>query len=137
MTINEDVRSILQDLYADELIEGLNVVSAITLTTRTAGAYNATTGTQARTETAISLNAIVRQIQAHELRRLNEGASEQFNASDRVFMIGKDQTGAPSGITTGDSITFVGVRHEILKVEETRLGADALQWTVYARRLSK
>lgn len=101
----------------------------VTITFRTTGSYNATTGTAAKTDATQTVRAIVEPYKARFQAGETEGGAR---ANDLQLTI------AAQGLTrepnVGDKVSVGGQEHEVVEVDPTYSGDQVAIYTVHVRR---
>lgn len=130
--INTLVQNTITKLFDGSLISSVELTTEITITVTTPGAYDPDTGTSVDTTTDYTVNAIVRRITNSDLAKTSK---EVFELGDLVITIDQNDSGAPSSLSTKETLEYNGETYKIIDVNPRNIGSDGLMWVVQARRL--
>lgn len=135
MSINATVQRIVDDLFADQLVTGLEATQKATWVSKTNQGYDPETG-----EVTLESNEQEINIIAGDLNKSFPAANNQADTS-RAGALSSDESfvfqmqpleGRTSKEALSDSLVHEGVEYMIKSVEVIRLGSRPMLWKVRA-----
>src|SRR5258707_572000 len=122
MTLGDDHKSLLDSVYDNTIVDGLNFAQTVTIIKNASGAYNTTTGAKTLTPTSFTKQALVRRYRRQEI--IN--AEGEIKHGDIEFLVRKDSD--ISDLTMNDQITYKGETYRLIDIEPR---SDLIDGTTY------
>ena len=132
MTINSTVENLLEKVYADTLVAGLQITKDITIKEFVI-TPNPDTGIATEVETDYAVKGIVNKLTLKEINSMNRGTAV-VEEGDLRISIGRQQATAPSSITTENELTMDSENYSIINARPKDMGDTNLTWIIIARR---
>jgi hypothetical protein len=131
MSINATVQRLVDDLFADKLVAGLEATEKITWKSRETTGYSPMTGEVSSTITDTEVAVITGDMQSGFPSGVS--ASETGNslgAADEVVLQMQPMEGRNTREALGDSFVYHGKEYAVKNVEVIRLGSRPMLWKV-------
>jgi hypothetical protein len=122
MSVNATVQRIVDDLFADRLIKGLEATEKIEWVIRDHEGYNPLTGEVTQNESRQSLPAITTDISNTEGKSLQMG--------DELVIQMQPLDGRTSKQALADSFVHAGQEYSVKGIDVVRLGSKPMLWKV-------
>ena len=122
MSINATVQKLVDDLFADQLVKGLEVTEDITWIVKDKAGYDPKTGEVSQDRTETQIPAITRDI--------NNTEGETLRVSDELVIQVQPLDGRTSKQALADSFIHDEREYTVKSVEVVRLGKKPMLWKV-------
>ncbi len=126
MSINATVQKLVDDLFADQLVKGLQATEKITWMVRDKTGYDPLTGEVSNDESQLEVPVI---IGAGELKQSDE---RSLAADDDMILQMQPLDGRTSKKALADSFYHEDREYAVKRIEVVRLGGKPMLWKVMA-----
>ena len=126
MSINATVQRLVDDLFSDQLVKGLQATEVVTWIIRDGSAYDPMTGEVTNTETRMDIPVITGS------DALSSGDDRSLMGGDELFLQMQPLENRTSREALSDAVLHEDREYAVNKIDVVRLGNKPMLWKVNA-----